>query len=50
MAKLGPDEQESDTRPAQWGNPVQNIPAISGILGSRGIRALVKSCGNSLPG
>ena len=37
MAKLGPDEQESDTRPAQWGNPVQNIPAISGILGSRGI-------------
>ena len=37
MAKLGLDEQEPDTRPAQWGNPVQNIPAISGILGSRGI-------------
>ncbi len=24
MAKLGPDEQESDTRPAQWGNPAMD--------------------------
>ena len=41
MAKLGPDEQESDTRPAQWGNP-----AMDGRPGSHPDMCVGKSGGD----